>query len=108
MNLSVRYSQVLPTLLLTIGLLVSATPAQAQNINGIFGTRSSEQFFLEGIERLEREIDDLQDGSNLETDPLRIDPSIEEHRQRIEQQNMPQDDRSSADTATFLQSNQAL
>ena len=101
MNISVRFSQVLSTLLLATSIF-SATPAQAQDINGIFGTRSSEQFFLEGLERLEREIDELQEGSDTEAEILIIDPSIEEQRQRIEQQSIAQDDGVSADTATLL------
>ncbi|MEM9217271.1 MAG: hypothetical protein AAGD25_23395 [Cyanobacteria bacterium P01_F01_bin.150] len=105
MNLSVRFSQVLP-ILLTTGILAISTPAQAQTINGIFGTRSSEQFFLEGIERLEQEIDELQNDSDPETDILTIDPSIEEQRQSIEQQGMSQEDWFPANATTGLQPNQ--
>ena len=102
MNISIRFSQVLSTLLFATGLLAISTPAQAQNINGIFGTRSSEQFFLDGIERLEQEIDRLQDDSDPETDILIIDLSIEEQRQRMEQQTISQGDWFPAGPATSL------
>ena len=50
----------------------------------------------------EQEIDELQDGADTETDILIIDPSIEEQRQRIEQQSMSQDDGVSANTVRLL------
>ena len=109
MQISVRFSRVLSPLLLTAGILASATPAHAQTlriIDDFVGPRSSEQFFLEGIERLEQEIDELQDGTDIASDPeagiLIIAPSIEEQRQRIEQQSMSQDAWSSANTVPLL------
>ena len=109
MQISVRFSRVLSPLLLTAGILASATPAHAQTIRIIddfVGPRSSEQFFLEGIERLEQEIDELLDGAapeaDTEADILIIDPAVEEQRQRLEQEGMSQDDWSFANTATSL------
>ena len=103
MNIPVRFSHVLSPLLLTVGILASATPAHAQTIRIIddfVGPRSSEQFFLEGLEHLEQEIDELQDDADIKTDILIIDPSIEEQRQRIEQQGMSQDEEPSDNTTT--------
>lgn len=88
MKPSARFAPVLTTLLLATSIVARTTPAQAQNINGIFGIRSSEQFFLEGIERLEQEIDDLQDSSDAETDILRIDASVEEQLQILEEEGL--------------------
>ena len=78
----------LSTFLIGIGMIAFPTYAYAQNINGIFGIRSSEQFFQDGIERFERHIEVLQDGFEDET-ALTLDESIEEQRQRIEEEGLP-------------------
>ncbi|MEB3212142.1 MAG: hypothetical protein VKL39_12340 [Leptolyngbyaceae bacterium] len=65
------------------------TQAQAQDLNGIFFPRSSEEFFQAGVQRLEEEIRDLQ---NVDTeggdrpDLLQIDESVSEQQDALEQE----------------------
>ena len=51
---------------------------QAQNLNGIFSPRSSEQFFERGIERLEAEIEVLQRPPIDREELLDVDKSAEQ------------------------------
>ncbi|MEL6322440.1 MAG: hypothetical protein AAFQ57_17625 [Cyanobacteria bacterium J06626_14] len=57
--------------------------AQAQNLNGIFSPRSSEQFFERGIERLEAEIELLQRPPVEPEELLDVDKSAEQQEQEL-------------------------
>ena len=67
--------------MLVIGIACFKHRAQAQDIHGIFGSRSSELFFEEGSERLEMEIELLQQPSNDNEEILEIEESIEHQHQ---------------------------
>lgn len=71
------------TFLMTMGLMTISGHAQAQNINGIFGSRSSEQFFQAGIARLEQDIDELIDETEVAT--LNIDESVNQQRRDLQE-----------------------
>lgn len=83
MKLSMRLG--LFSMLLGIGLSLIGGNAYAQNINGIFGTRSSEQFFQAGIERMEEEIRTLQHPIDDDGEVLMIDESVEDQRHELEE-----------------------
>lgn len=84
MKVSIRLGLV--SVLMGIGLsLIDGNAAYAQTINGIFGTRSSEQFFQAGIERMEEEIRTLQHQTEDDGEVLSIDESVADQRQELEE-----------------------
>jgi len=79
MNKRLRSHRWSPLVLITLLTLGIGWPSrvEAQNFNGIFFPRSSEQFFQEGIERMEREARALQNADRMPNAPsLDIDESI--------------------------------
>ncbi|MEM9216128.1 MAG: hypothetical protein AAGD25_17505 [Cyanobacteria bacterium P01_F01_bin.150] len=88
---TVAFSTLLSSVILSLGLIPHAN---ASDINGIFSPRGSESFFQQGLERLEDNIEQLgtryererleKDGLLPLVEPLRLDDSIEQQRQEIE------------------------
>lgn len=70
--------------------VIGVAESSAQDLNGIFYPRSSEEFFQEGVERLEEEISRLQrrddEGDRPIPDPvLDIDESIQNQQDTLEE-----------------------
>ena len=84
-------STVLIVMGMSAGIGVVASGANAQNVNGIFGIRSSEHFFQAGIDRMEQEIESLQDRMENDAEVLTIDGSVEDQRQDLEDDGIPVD-----------------
>lgn len=64
------------------------SPVQAQNINGIFFPRSSEEFFQEGVQRIENDALSLQEATTERSDrpfSIGVDNSIPAQREILEQ-----------------------
>ena len=80
------------TVLITLGLgtvmMPYARSANAQNLNGIFGTRSSEQFFQAGIDRMEQDIESLQARNEEDIEVLSVDESVDVQRQELENEGL--------------------
>ncbi|MEM9451230.1 MAG: hypothetical protein AAGA75_22210 [Cyanobacteria bacterium P01_E01_bin.6] len=63
-------------------------PVQAQNVNGIFFPRSSEEFFQEGVQRIENDALSLQEATTERSDrpfSISVDNSIPAQREILEQ-----------------------
>jgi hypothetical protein len=66
----------------------AAEDSRLQNVGNVLASpTSSERFFKEGQQQLEREIQRLQQGSNAQiSDILKIDPAIFQQLQNLQQQ----------------------